>query len=136
VIECRYFSGEPVKQADVQYYIYRSRYYPWWWADEDDAEASDSETEDEGGYGYGNDMVKDGQGVLNANGKLEVEFEVPKPDEKDSYDYTYRLEAQVTDEARRTIEAKTSFIGTRGSVVASTLTDRTAYFRGDQRHTK
>src|SRR6185503_21362951 len=25
-IEARYFFGEPVKQADVQYYIYRSRY--------------------------------------------------------------------------------------------------------------
>ena len=96
-IEARYFFGEPVKEADVTYYIYRSRYYPWWWADEDDAETSESDSEDEGGYGYGNDMVKDGEGVLNANGKLDVEFEVPAADEKDSYDYTYRLEAQVTE---------------------------------------
>src|SRR6185369_96381 len=117
-IEAKYFFGEPVKQADVQYYIYRSRYYPWWWAEEDDAEETDTETE-EGGYGYGNDMVKDGQGVLNAKGQLDVEFEVPAPDEKDSADYIYRLEAQVTDEARRTIEAKASFIGTRGAVVAN-----------------
>jgi len=130
-IEARYFFGEPVKQADVQYYIYRSRYYPWWWADEDDAETADSESEDDGGYGYGNDMIKDGQGVLNANGKLDVEFEVPAPDEKDSFDYTYRLEAQVTDEARRTIEAKASFVGTRGSVVANTRTDRYVYYEGD-----
>ena len=43
-IEARYFFGEPVKQADVQYYIYRSRYYPWWWAgDDDDAGTDDSE---------------------------------------------------------------------------------------------
>ncbi len=130
-IEARYFFGEPVKQADVQYYIYRSRYYPWWWADEDDADTGESESEDESGYGYGNDMVKDGQGVLNANGKLDVEFEVPAPGEKDSYDYVYRLEAQVTDEARRTIEAKASFIGTRGSVVANTRTDRYVYYQGD-----
>lgn len=130
-IEARYFFGEPVKQADVTYYIYRSRYYPWWWADEDAAEASDSETEDEGGYGYGNDMVKDGQGALNANGKLDVEFEVPAANEKDSSDYTYRLEAQVTDESRRTIEAKASFVGTRGSVVANTRTDRYVYYEGD-----
>ena len=46
-IEARYFFGEPVKQADVQYYIYRSRYYPSWWADEDEAESSDSESEEE-----------------------------------------------------------------------------------------
>ncbi len=130
-IEARYFFGEPVKEADVTYYIYRSRYYPWWWADEDDAEAGESESEDEGGYGYGNDMVKDGEGVLNANGKLDVEFEVPAADEKDSSDYTYRLEAQVTDESRRTIEAKASFVGTRGSVVANTRTDRYVYYEGD-----
>ncbi len=130
-IEARYFFGEPVKQADVQYYIYRSRYYPWWWADQDDAEVDESDTENEAGYGYGNDMVKDGQGVLNANGKLDVEFEVPLADEKDSSDYTYRLEAQVTDQSRRTIDAKASFVGTRGNVVANTRTDRYVYYEGD-----
>ena len=131
-IEARYFFGEPVKQADVQYYIYRSRYYPWWWADEDDSAADEtSSDDDESGYGYGNDMVKDGQAVLNADGKLDVEFEVPKPDEKDSYDYTYRLEAQVTDSSRRMMEARASFVGTRGNVVANTNTDRYVYYQGD-----
>lgn len=131
-IEARYFFGEPVKQAGVQYYIYRSRYYPWWWAgDDDDVGIDDSENQDQGGYGYGNDMVKDGQGVLNSNGKLDVEFEVPAADEKDSSDYSYRLEAQVTDESRRTIEGKASFIGTRGNVVAYTSTSQYVYYEGD-----
>jgi alpha-2-macroglobulin len=130
-IEARYFFGEPVKAADVQYYIYRSRYYPWWWAEDDDSALDESDNQDEGGYGYGNDLVKDGQGVLKADGKLDVEFEVPAADEKDSSDYTYRLEAQVTDEARRTIEARASFVGTRGSVVANTRTDRYVYYEGD-----
>lgn len=130
-IEARYFFGEPVKEADVTYYIYRSRYYPWWWAEEEDGEA---DAESEGGdadYGYGNDMVKDGEGVLNASGKLDIEFEVPAADEKDSADYIYRLEAQVTDKSRRTIEGKASFIGTRGNVVAHTRTDRYVYYEGD-----
>jgi uncharacterized protein YfaS (alpha-2-macroglobulin family) len=131
-IEARYFFGEPVKQADVTYYIYRSRYYPWWWAQDEDAGLDEADTtEDEGGYGYGNDMVKDGQGVLNADGKLEVEFEVPAADEKDSADYAYRLEAQVTDQSRNTIEARASFVGTRGNVVANTRTDRYVYYEGD-----
>ena len=129
-IEARYFFGEPVKEADVTYYIYRSRYYPWWWADEEEAE-SESESEGEGGYGYGNDMVEDGSGVLNATGKLDVEFEVPAADANDSFDYTYRLEAQVSDKSRRTIEAKASFVGTRGRVVAHTRTDRYVYYEGD-----
>ena len=130
-VEARYFFGEPVKQADVQYYIYRSRYYPWWWADEDDSAADETASEDEGGYGYGNDMVKDGQAVLNAEGKLDVEFEVPQPEEKDSYDYTYRLEAQVTDQSRRMMEGRASFVGTRGNIVANTSTDRYVYYQGD-----
>ncbi|MEK6323512.1 MAG: MG2 domain-containing protein [Acidobacteriota bacterium] len=130
-IEARYFFGEPVKEADVTYYIYRSRYYPWWWAADDDSALDEAENEEEGGYGYGNDMVKDGQGVLKADGKMEVEFEVPAADEKDSSDYTYRLEAQVTDESRRTIEARASFVGTRGNVIANTRTDRYVYYEGD-----
>src|SRR6185436_6861858 len=129
-IEARYFFGEPVKQADVQYYIYRSRYYPWWWA-EDDEGVDEAENQEESDYGYGNDMVKDGQGVLNANGKLDIEFEVPAADEKDSSDYSYRLEAQVTDESRRMIEGKASFIGTRGNVVAYTSTSQYVYYQGD-----
>jgi hypothetical protein len=130
-VEARYFFGEPVKNADVTYYIYRSRYYPWWWADEQDSEEEEVEGEGESSYGYGNDMVKDGSTVLNANGKLEVEFEVPAAEENSSWDYSYRLEAQVTDQSRRTEEGRASFIGTRGSVVAHTQTDRYVYYQGD-----
>ncbi|MFY9609044.1 MAG: MG2 domain-containing protein [Blastocatellia bacterium] len=129
-IEARYFFGEPVTKADVTYYIYRSHYYHWWETDEDEVEAEDEEAS-ENEYGYGNDMVKDGEATLNAQGILEVEFEVPTNEEKNPYDYTYRLEAQVTDEARRTIEARASVVGTRGSVIGSTHTDRYVYYEGD-----
>jgi uncharacterized protein YfaS (alpha-2-macroglobulin family) len=129
-IEARYFFGEPVKNGDVTYYIYRSRYYPWWWEGIDEGEAEDQDGT-ESDYGYGNDMVKDGEGVLRADGRFEVEFQVPAPDERDSSDYTYRLEAQVTDQSRRTEEGKSSFVGTRGGVVANTNTDRYVYSEGD-----
>src|SRR6185436_1263009 len=77
-IEAKYFFGAPVAKADVQYYIYRSRYYHWWWDEEDDGIGSEgNEDEEEGGYGYGNDMVKDGEAHLDANGRFEVEFTVP-----------------------------------------------------------
>ena len=130
-IEARYFFGEPVKNADVTYYIYRSRYYPWWWEEEEDSDQDESEAADEQDYGYGNDMVKDGQETLNANGKLEVEFEVPAAEENSAWDYSYRLEAQVTDKSRRTEEGRASFVGTRGSIVANTSTDRYVYYEGD-----
>ena len=134
-VEARYFFGEPVTNAEVKYYIYRSRYYYWWWRGEDGSdELSGSEEDDEEGgyYGYGNDMVKDGVGKLNAQGKLEVEFEVPPPDEKQPWDFTYRLEAQVTDASRRTIEGKNGFVGTRGTIVAYARPDRYVYYQNDQ----
>ncbi|HEV8487860.1 MAG TPA: MG2 domain-containing protein [Blastocatellia bacterium] len=130
-IEARYFFGEPVKNADVTYYIYRSRYYPWWWERDEDEEQDENEGGEESSYGYGNDMVKDGQEKLNANGKLDVEFEVPAAEENSANDYSYRLEAQVTDQSRRTEEGKASFVGTRGNVVAQTQTDRYVYYAGD-----
>ena len=76
-------------------------------------------------------MVRDGQEKLNANGKFEVEFEVPAAEENSANDYSYRLEAQVTDQSRRTEEGKASFVGTRGNVVAETQTDRYVYYAGD-----
>ncbi|MEJ7617022.1 MAG: hypothetical protein WKF30_08695 [Pyrinomonadaceae bacterium] len=134
-IEARYFFGSPVARADVQYYIYRSRYYPWWWQDEDDSAdfgmSSDDEESDGGYYGYGSDMVKEGEGVLDASGRLAVDFEVPQPGEKESWDYTYRLEAQVTDSSRRMIDGRASFTGTRGQIMANARTDRYVYFQGD-----
>jgi len=132
-IEARYFFGAPVTNADVKYYIYRSRYYHWWWRSEGDADLLGETTEEDDGdyYGYGNDMVQEGEGKLDANGRLEVEFQVPEPDEKELWDYTYRLEAQVTDASRRTIEGRASFVGTRGKTVAYARPDRYVYFQGD-----
>lgn len=135
-VQAKYFFGSPVTKADVQYYIYRSRYYSWWWADENSDDLGDNAQSDDsdetGDYGFGNDMVKDGNGVLDDNGNLNVEFEVPKSEANDPYDYSYRLEAQVTDSARRTIDGKASFIGVRGNVVAELNSDRYVYYQGDK----
>ena len=133
-VEARYFFGAPVANAEVKYYIYRSRYYRYWWRNEDteDEFAGISEDEDEGGYyGYGDNMADEGEGTLDAHGRLSVEFQVPQPEEKDAWDYEYRLEAQVTDAARRTIDGAASFVGTRGSVIAHAMPERYLYFQGD-----
>jgi hypothetical protein len=138
-IEAKYFFGEPVKNADVKYYVYRSRYYHWWWNDDDDGGIGAGDQEDEGDseyYGYGNDMVKEGEGKLDANGRLEIDFQVPATDAKDPWDYTYRLEAQVTDSARRVIDGKASFVGTRGSVVAYAWPERYVYYQNDSARIK
>ena len=136
-ISANYFFGAPVTNADVHYYVYRSRYYHWWWGDNsndefDDAAGPENEggdTQDEG-Y-YGNDMVTEGDASLNSRGEATVDFEVPKTEEKDEWDYSYRLEAQVTDASRREMQGAASFIGTRGKTVADAYPERYLYYQGD-----
>src|SRR5437879_9851011 len=136
-VNANYFFGAPVTNADVHYYIYRSRYYHWWWSrdssdDFDDAAGSENEGDDDYDYGYyGNDMVKEDDGSLDSHGHLSVEFQVPEPDEKEEWDYSYRLEAQVTDESRREMQGSASFVGTRGRTVADAQPERYIYFKDD-----
>ncbi len=137
IVNANYFFGAPVTNADVHYYIYKQRYYHWWWdnsEDEfDDAAGPENEGGDEEDYGYyGNDLVTEGDAVLNAKGEAYVDFEVPAPDPKEEWDYSYRLEAQVTDSSRREMQGAASFIGTRGKVVADAFPERYLYYQGDQ----
>src|SRR5437762_13675781 len=62
---------------------------------------------------------------------MSVDFEVPKPEDKDEWDYSYRLEAQVTDASRREMHGQASFIGTRGKTVADAYPERYLYYQGD-----
>ena len=133
-IDARYFFGSPVANAEVKYYIYRSRYYAWGYGEEDEDEtADDSETEDEYSqfYSGGDDMLQESEGKLDSRGHLNVEFQVPPANETDTNDYSYRLEAQVTDASRRTMDGAGSFTATRGTVVANANPDRYVYNRGD-----
>ena len=133
-IDARYFFGSPVANAEVKYYIYRSRYYAWGFDGDDSDDLTDeSDSEDEYSQFYrgGDDMVQESEGTLDVRGHLNVEFQVPQTEETDTYDYSYRLEAQVTDSARRTIDGAGSFIATRGTVVANADPDRYVYNKGD-----
>ena len=48
-IDARYFFGSPVANAEVKYYIYRSRYYAWGFGEDDADVTGDSEGQSEGG---------------------------------------------------------------------------------------
>jgi uncharacterized protein YfaS (alpha-2-macroglobulin family) len=139
-VEAKYFFGAPVTNGDVKYYIYRSRYRYWWFSDGDDdglgANGEEGGDEEEGYYGYGNDMVKEGEGRLDANGQLVVSFDVPPLDEKQPFDFTYRLEAQVTDPSRREMGGKAGFVGTRGKVVVFARPERYVYYQDDNARIK
>ena len=100
----------------------------------DDGTGDESDGEDEYSQFYsggGDDMVQESEGTLDARGHLNVEFPVPQTEETDTSDYSYRLEAQVTDSARRTINGTASFVATRGTIVANANADRYVYNKGD-----
>jgi len=129
-IDARYFFGAPVAGAEVKYYIYHSRYY----ADFGESEETYDDEQDEEQYSrYGNyysDFVNEGEGKLDSSGHLEIEFDVPASQESDVCDYQYRLEAQVTDSSRRTIDGSVTLIATRGAVIAHATPDRYVYNKG------
>ncbi|HEV2799085.1 MAG TPA: MG2 domain-containing protein [Pyrinomonadaceae bacterium] len=136
-VSARYFFGSPVTRADVKYYIYRERYYHYFADPAGDPiddfgvqEEDESQTYD-GSGDYSDSMVKEGEGKLDAQGNLQVAFDVPQPSARERWDYTYRLEAQVTDASRRMMQSSAEFVGTRGSVVSEATTDRYVYYQGD-----
>jgi uncharacterized protein YfaS (alpha-2-macroglobulin family) len=136
-INANYFFGAPVTNAEVHYYIYKQRYYHWWWDNEsdefDDAAGPNNEADDEEDSDYySTDLVTEGDASLNPRGEANVDFEVPESDPKEEWDYSYRLEAQVTDASRREMQGAASFIGTRGKTVADAYPERYLYYQGDE----
>ncbi|MDN8740396.1 hypothetical protein Q0M07_14145, partial [Staphylococcus aureus] len=73
-VEAKYFFDAPVADAEVKYYIYRSRYFPWWNEQDAAEELLGVANEDAEGnfYGYGHDLVQEGNGQLDQNGRLTV----------------------------------------------------------------
>jgi uncharacterized protein YfaS (alpha-2-macroglobulin family) len=134
-VSANYFFGAPVARAAVKYYVYRSRSWGWWRAGEDseDEFGADPTAEEGGGsgYGYDDEIVLEGEGRLDQQGRLDVDFPIPEADPKDAWDYSYRVEAQVTDASRRTMDGSTSFKGVRSNVVAYAESERYVYYQGD-----
>lgn len=128
-VNARYFFGAPVANADVKYYIYRSRYYPSYWETDDEPEFDDEIDYSEYG-GYDGDMVSEGEGKLDASGRLAIDFDVPSTSEDDVWDSQYRLEAQITDASRRSINGTANLIATRGTVMTRVTPDRFVYTAG------
>lgn len=129
-IDARYFFGAPVAGGEVKYYVYRTRYYPYLDGGEPE-EDEDQDAEFSEYDSYYTDMTLQGDGKLDASGHLTVEFNVPESSPDDIWDFQYRLDAEVTDASRRSIDAHTTLVATRGSVIADADPDRYVYNIGD-----
>lgn len=128
-IDARYFFGAPVAGAEVKYYIYRSRYFPYFGGEETYEDEQDEEQYERYGNYY-SEFLNQGDARLDAAGHLDIEFDIPASKDDDVSDYQYRLEAQVTDSSRRAIDGSAILIATRGRVIASALPDRYVYNQG------
>lgn len=132
LIDARYYFGEPVNAGKVKWTVYRSRYwFPLWYDPDDDSvgDGSDSGGEPNDMFDE-NDQIAEGEGVLDADGKLNIT--VPNEVSEHHADYRYRIEARVTDDAKREISGTGWVIATYGSYLLNVEPDRYMYQAGSK----
>jgi uncharacterized protein YfaS (alpha-2-macroglobulin family) len=122
-INARYYFGEPVANAKVEYSIYRTQYFYPLWRDPDD-DSTDN------GFDRGNDEesgeeVLKANGQLDADGNLHVSYRTTVSEHHN--DYQYRVEARVTDEARREISGRGWAVATYGTFLVNVEPQRYFY---------
>jgi uncharacterized protein YfaS (alpha-2-macroglobulin family) len=124
-IDARYYFGEPVNGAKVEYSVYRDPYFfPLWYDADDEAmgQQEDQANDDSG------DQISNQTAQLDADGKLTVSFPTQVSDRKS--DYIYRIEAHVTDQGNREIIGKGWIVATYGSFVLNVTPNRYFYSPG------
>ncbi len=120
-VKADYFFGSPVANAQVEYFVYRSRYWRPWWR----GSAWEYLYEDNDDFAtYRMEMISSGQGTLNPDGTFQISYQT---DGAADQDYVYRVEANVVDNSRRSISGARSVEVTRGEFYISLRTDRYVY---------
>ena len=135
-IEARYFFGEPVANAKVQYVVHKSIYWsPFMERDEEDGMTNeDSEGEDsaagEGeGFDSAGEQISEQSGKLDRDGRLKIH--IPTSLDARHLDARYRIEARVTDEGNREIAGHNSVVATYASFQVGISTDSYFFQKGD-----
>jgi uncharacterized protein YfaS (alpha-2-macroglobulin family) len=127
-IEARYYFGEPVSGGKVKYSVYRTRYWFPLFYDPDDDSAQFGDTGGGDSDNSGGDQISDQEGKLDSDGRLTISFPTPVSDRK--FDYRYRIDAHVTDDANRDIMGHGGVLATYGSFVLNVTPDRYFYTAG------
>lgn len=122
VIKGEYLFGGPVAGGQVNYAVLKQPYYRYRYT----SRYGFYEEHDYTSY-YGGEMIDRGEGVLNEEGELELEIDLPL----DSQDYQITIQAGVTDEARREISGSGNITAYRAGIVLNVSTDRYAYEEGE-----
>lgn len=144
-VQADYYFGSPVVDADVEYNVFKMRYYKPWWRFSDWAWwYEDYYAEQENNFN-GSEMVYSGKGKLTKEGKLEFEYTVnedfkQKNNDNDyrywygdtETDYKYIVQAKVTDKSRRQINGTSTAFVTRGGFTLTGSTDKYWYKKNDK----
>ncbi len=126
VVDARYYFGEPVSGAKVEYAVYRDRYwFPLWYDADDESGVSPADRSDDDS----GEQIANETGVLDADGKLTVQ--IPSQVSEHHADYLYRIEARVTDQGNREITGKGWIVATYGSFALNVAAARYFYGPGE-----
>ncbi|HEV2350898.1 MAG TPA: MG2 domain-containing protein [Terriglobia bacterium] len=135
-ISGQYYFGSPVANGQVKYSVYRSGYYfPYWqilWGDSDyegEGMGEGGGGDDEAG-GHIGEEISQGTGQLDANGLLTIT--VPTEPDEHHRDYSYHVEAHVTDASNHEIIGGRAAVATYSTIVVMVDTDRYVYKPGDE----
>lgn len=120
-ISARYLFGGNVSGARVNYNVTRAPYYP-------PGFDSDYLPPGDEGRDYGSDLVIQEETRLNAGGDLDLTL--PLERDPDGQPVSYRIEATVEDESRRTVSAQTQVIAFPASLNVEASTDGYVYDAG------
>ena len=136
-IEARYYFGEPVAKGKVKWVVHRSPYYsPVFWRDDEDETsqlAADADLNaDQNDADQGGDQLEEQSGILGPDGKLTINV----PTALGKTDFTYSIEARVTDESNREIAGSAHAIAARGNFIVNVEPDRYGYSPGQQANFK
>ncbi|WP_407572598.1 alpha-2-macroglobulin family protein [Deinococcus altitudinis] len=123
-VSARYLFGGNVSGARVNYNVTRAPYYPPGF----DVESLPQEQQDEG-QDYGSDLVIQDETRLNQNGDLDLTL--PLERDADGRAVSYRIEAEVEDESRRTVSAQTRVIAFPAAINVEASTDNYIYTAGN-----
>jgi alpha-2-macroglobulin len=115
-VKGEYLFGGAVTGGKVSYAVMRQPYYRWYPYFYYDSMPY-----------YGDEVVIQGEGVLNEKGELVVTV----PLDRFEQDYQLTLQAGVTDEARREISASSSITVYRSGIVLNVRAERYAYKAGE-----
>ena len=146
-INADYYFGSPLKNADVEYSIFKKEYNRHWWyfsPYRDWYEQYYSGLDENYSY-QGSKLLYNGKGKTDSQGKFTTDYTINESflGENSIYtgigrsykyhtDYIYIIQAKVTDKSRRQITSTKSIYVTRSDFTLSAKTDRYLYSLGDK----